>query len=411
MARGRTCRSSLFVASHCVCNRQASGATSAFDVRGSEYFMRIAFLCKRQYMSKDVIADRYARLYEIPFQLARLGHDVRGYCLSYQGHSEGEWMHEAAPGSLIWQSRSLGYLRVPALTAYPLQILAELQRFKPDLVIGASDIPQVVLSAWLAKRLNVPFMADLYDNFEGFGQARLPGMKRMLRRAVRTADLVTTTSEPLREFVAEEYGARGTVIAMPSTIDKSVFKPMDKAASRNALGLPTHGYFIGTAGGLYPDKGVAVIYDAWKRLQSSQPDLHLVLAGPHAPELPPPKGLNVHYLGALPHGQVATLFNALDVGIMSILDTAFGRYCFPQKACEMLACDLPVVAADVGAMSALFAQTPDCLFKAGDSQSLADAVSAQLATPVVAVQEIDDWPALVGKLEPALRVLVGQAQS
>jgi hypothetical protein len=41
--------------------------------------MRIAFLCKRQYMGKDVILDRYARLYEIPYQLARLGHTVRGY--------------------------------------------------------------------------------------------------------------------------------------------------------------------------------------------------------------------------------------------------------------------------------------------------------------------------------------------
>ena len=33
--------------------------------------MRIAYLCKRHYMGKDVVLDRYARLYEIPFQLAR----------------------------------------------------------------------------------------------------------------------------------------------------------------------------------------------------------------------------------------------------------------------------------------------------------------------------------------------------
>jgi hypothetical protein len=36
--------------------------------------MRMAFLCKRHYMGKDVIADRYARLYEIPYQLVKLGH-------------------------------------------------------------------------------------------------------------------------------------------------------------------------------------------------------------------------------------------------------------------------------------------------------------------------------------------------
>lgn len=45
--------------------------------------MRITFLCKRRYMSKDAILDRYAQLYEIPYQLARLGHEVHDYCLGY----------------------------------------------------------------------------------------------------------------------------------------------------------------------------------------------------------------------------------------------------------------------------------------------------------------------------------------
>ncbi len=62
-------------------------------------------------MSKDVILDRYARLYEIPYQLARLGHEVRSYCLSYQQAEEGVWQHDVALGSLHWQSRSLGKLR------------------------------------------------------------------------------------------------------------------------------------------------------------------------------------------------------------------------------------------------------------------------------------------------------------
>ncbi|HEY3520428.1 MAG TPA: glycosyltransferase, partial [Rhodanobacteraceae bacterium] len=137
--------------------------------------MRIAFLCKRRYMSKDVIVDRYARLYEIPFQLAKLGHEVRGYCLSYGVATEGEWEHEAAPGKLHWESRSLGRWKLPTLATYPHYVLRHVRGFRPDMIIGASDIPHVVLGAWVAKRLGVPFAADLYDNFEGFGQARIPG--------------------------------------------------------------------------------------------------------------------------------------------------------------------------------------------------------------------------------------------
>jgi glycosyltransferase involved in cell wall biosynthesis len=369
--------------------------------------VRIAFLCKRRYMSKDVIVDRYARLYEIPFQLAKLGHDVRGCCLGYGNADEGAWEHEAAPGILRWESRSLGRLKLPVLLGYPRHLLRRLREFRPDIVIGASDIPHVALGARLARRLRIPFVADLYDNFEGFGQARIPGFVSALRRAVRDADLVTTTSEPLRDFVIETYKARGKVIAMPSTIDKAAFHPRDRAECRRALALPATAKLIGTAGGLYADKGIGDLYAAWKLLEARDPDLHLVLAGPHEAALPPPQGDRVHWLGPLPHARVAELFCALDVGVMCIRDTPFGRYCFPQKAYEMLACGLPVVAADIGAMSALFAAARQHLYRSGDAGDLADRIERQLETPMASTLPIEDWAQLIGRIEPELRRLAG----
>lgn len=364
--------------------------------------MRIAFLCKRRYMGKDVVLDRYARLYEFPRQLARLGHDVRGYCLDYHGRGGGEWEHEAAPGRLSWESRALDGLRLPALGAYPLRLLRRLRGFAPELLIGASDIPQVALAAWLARRLDIPYAVDLYDNFEGFGQARIPGFKLALRRATRGAGLVTTTSEPLRRLVVDGWRARGTVVAVPSSVDKAVFAPMPRADAREALGLPTEAKLIGTAGGLYRDKGIEPLYAAWPRIAAARPDAHLVLAGPTEAAMPPPAGDRVHYLGQLAHAQVARLFNALDVGIISVLDTPFGRYCFPQKAYEMLACGLPVAAADVGAMRDLFADAPGSLFRHGDAASLAGAVLAQLERPQRVEVPILDWAGLVAGFEPLL---------
>lgn len=369
--------------------------------------MRIAFLCKRRYMNKDVILDRYARLYEIPFQLACLGHDVRAFCLSYSNHAqEGPWLHDAGPGHLEWESTSPGRTYLPALLRYPFKLLRQLREFAPDVMIGASDIPHVVLGHWLAKRLRVPFVADLYDNYEGFGQARIPGMIPALRRAVRDADMVTTTSEPLRELIVHEYRARGTVIAMPSTVDKSVFYPRDRAACRIGLGLPVDARLIGTAGGLYRDKGILALYDAWQSMENTHPDLHLVLAGPHEADTPPPTGPRVHYLGALPHARIAELFGALDVGVICILDTPFGRYCFPQKAYEMLACNLPVVAANVGAMQSLLAHTPHALYPPGDSAALARNIAALLHRPAVPDVLIDDWRTIIAELERRLLALL-----
>ncbi|MEO9115890.1 MAG: glycosyltransferase family 4 protein [Gemmatimonadaceae bacterium] len=369
--------------------------------------MRIAFLCKRRYMGKDVILDRYARLYEIPFQLARLGHDVRGFCLSYQGHDEGIWEHEATPGKLGWESRSLGRLYLPALAGYPWRLLRRLREYAPDVVIGASDIPHVVLAGWLARRLGVPYAADLYDNFEGFGQARLPGMVTALRRAVRAAALVTTTSEPLKELVVDTYRARGEVIAMPSTVDKSVFQTRNRMDCRRALGLPEDARLVGTAGGLHRDKGVDALYAAWPTIAAQYPDAHLVLAGPFDAGFPPPADRHVHYLGQLPHARTAELFNALDVGVIYLRDTPFGRYCFPQKAYEMLACGLPIASARIGVMPHLLASAPTGLYVPDDPADLARAVLDLLGHPEVARVAIDDWAHIVGLMEERLRLIVG----
>lgn len=367
--------------------------------------MRIAFLCKRRYMSKDVIADRYARLYEIPYQLARLGHQVEAYCLDYKPSAPLEHEDDARPGTLHWSSCSVGRDVLPAVLAYPFRILRALRTFAPDIVIGASDIPHVVLGGWLARRLARPYVADLYDNFEGFGQASVPGMVGALRHAVRRSDLVLTTSEPLRELVLKGYGARGEVIAMPSSVDTTVFHPRDKAACRTSLGLPRNARLIGTAGGLTREKGIAALYEAWRQLAPDHPDVHMVLAGPVEPALPVPQGDRVHYLGMLPHSRVAELFCALDVGVMSVLDTAFGRYCFPQKAYEMLACGLPVVAADVGAVASLLASVPQCLFRTNQPKDLARRVLQQLEHPARPSLDIHDWQALISGIEPRFRAL------
>jgi glycosyltransferase involved in cell wall biosynthesis len=367
--------------------------------------MRIAFLCKRKYMGKDVIADRYARLYEIPSQLARLGHDVRGFCLSYQGHEEGQWEHDAATGRLAWESRSLGRLYIAGLIGYPRHLLKRLRNYAPDLLIGASDIPHVALARWLATRLGVPYAVDLYDNFEGFGQARIPGMVPALRRAVRGAALVTTTSELLKELVTDSYGALGEVMAMPSTIDKNMFRPLDRAAGRRALGLPENGYLVGTAGGLLRNRGIGDLYVAWQLVAQEHPDAHLVLAGPIDNRLPPPSGPRVNYLGKWPHSRTAELFGALDVGVIYLRDTPFGRYCFPQKAYEMLACGLPLAATRIGVMPKLLESAPKGLYCAGDAADLARAIGAQLNSPEFAVVAIDDWAHIVGVMEQRLHTI------
>lgn len=373
--------------------------------------MKIAFLCKRRYTGSDVISDRFGRLYEIPLQLARIGHDVRGYCLDYHQPGSGCWQHHgASPGSLWWESRSLGSMRVPGMLAYPFRLRQRLRSFEPDLLLGASDMAHVVLTSWLSRRMGIPYAIDLYDNFESFDFARLPGLVAAFRRAVRSAGFVSVVSDPLRHKVETEYGARFHVTVAPNAIDNGIFRPLDRHAARRALGLPADAQLVGTAGGLHKAKGLDVLYAAWEQSWRERPNLHLVLAGPGADRYPPPRHERVHYLGRLLQSQVATLFNALDVGVVTLRDDEFGRYCFPQKLHEMLACGLPVVAADVGVMSSLLKAAPQLLFRNGDAAGLAAVVLKQLANPLRPPVSTPDWKQVAAVLEPQLRSLVLDAQ-
>jgi glycosyltransferase involved in cell wall biosynthesis len=367
--------------------------------------MRIVFLCKQRYTGRDVIHDCYGRLYEFPRQLAESGHDVHVHCFNYHGQGSGQCVHEVRSGSLNLYSHGFGRFPPVSLFAYPIYLLRQFRKIRPDLLIGASDIPHVVLTSWLAHKLKCSYAIDLYDNFESFGQARIPCFVYALRKAVRGADLVTVVSAPLKQKVEKEYFPSAPVIVVPNAIDKNIFKPGDKLLARKRLGLPADATLIGTAGGLYRTKGIAPLYKAWTQIERNCPNVHLVLAGPIDNALAPPQGERVHYLGHLPYPQVAELFSALDLGIVTVLDSAFGRYCFPQKAYEMLACQLPVIASDVGVMSALFKKFPQALYPAENVEALAQAAIRQLHRPVRPELDILNWWQLVGGIELELRKL------
>lgn len=368
--------------------------------------MRIAFLCKRHYTGKDVITDRFGRLYEIPHQLALLGHEVKAWCLDYHGDKDEQLQHDLEFGYLAWSSAALKGMRLLRLPAYLSKLKRGIETFKPDIIIGASDIPHVFIAAYLAKKLNIPCVIDLYDNFDSFGQARIPCFRTLLKYAIRQAHLVITVSQPLKEKVQQDYNPICPVYVMTNGINKNLFSIGSKHTARKRLGLPLDVKLIGTAGGLSRMKGVDTIYAAWSGLEQKYPDLHLILAGSVEATLPIPNSNRVHYLGVLSERDVVTLFQALDTGIISLQDSAFGRYCFPQKMNEMLACGLAIVATDVGVMSELLHQFPQLLYKANDSVQLTKTLEYQLTQDILPELSILDWQELITSIEPVLKKLI-----
>jgi len=359
--------------------------------------MRILYLCKRQYMGHDVIADRYARLYEQPFQLAELGHSVLGICLSYRNCAEKNERHDSHQGSMQWIGLSAGKSRLN-IPFYPIKILTLARDFKPDIIVSSSDCLHVILGGWLAKKLSVPFAADLYDDYETFGLAKIPFIKTLYRKALNRAKIISCVSEALSIYIQKNYAKTSTVLALPSTINQKIFYPRSKDKSRNLFNLPLDVPLVGTAGGLSKEKGIETVYHAFLDIINLRPDIHFVLAGPIDTKYPPPKHERIHYLGMLSHEMVANLFCSLDVGIVYLRDTQYGQLSFPQKAYEMAACKIPMVVTKVGDMATLFSETRNELYAADEAIALRQAILRQVEHPNVADINIDSWVEQAKKL-------------
>jgi teichuronic acid biosynthesis glycosyltransferase TuaC len=90
-------------------------------------------------------------------------------------------------------------------------------------------------------------------------------------------------------------------------------------------------------------------------------------------------------------------------------DSEFGRYCFPQKFHESVACGVPVVAAAVGALKGLLASHPRGLYTPDDPASLAQALESQLGDPACAALGAPTWRDAAGRLEELLIAARGTA--
>ena len=360
--------------------------------------MRILVLSKRQYTNLDLIDDRFGRLRELPLALAATGQEVRGICLSYRPRDEGRRPDIRGDARVEWQAFNLRRLLPWGSKTYRTTIKEIGRDFRPDLVWACSDIFHAALAVPVARSLEAALVIDLYDNFESFPAARLPGLRPVFRHALRRADGITCVSRPLAEYVRHASACRCPMAVIENAVPAGMFRPLDKADCRRRLGLPEKGLLIGTAGAISRSRGIDALFAAFERLAGRKADVHLALAGTRDKDLRIPASPRIHYLGMLPPATIPAFLSALDISVICNRASSFGRYCFPQKFYESVACGLPVVAAKTGVLADLLKDYPDILFEPENGESLLRALNRQIETPLIPPIDSPTWSQRAGQL-------------
>jgi teichuronic acid biosynthesis glycosyltransferase TuaC len=371
--------------------------------------MKILVLTKRQYMGKDLLDDRFGRFRELPLELARMGHQVRGVCLSYRPRMEGPVIDRVPTDAaqVTWHSVNLGHRFLPSLPRYFRQVQQLIESFQPDVIWTGSDALHAIFGYRLAREVPCKLVVDLYDNFEAFAATKLPGVLSMFRTAVKSADGITVFSQRLADYIIPTYPVSNAHAIILNGVRKDLFFRRDQRNCRRDLRLPLNTNIIGVAGALHWSRSIDDLFSAFEILAGENPDLHLALAGPRDKKQFIPIGPRIHDFRELPHEQIPMFVNALDLAVICYRQSPQGEYSFPQKAYEIIACGVPMVAAAVGTMKELLRNHPECLYEPGNPQDLARVIRLQLERKTNLQIPVPSWSDSAAQLNRFLQGTVG----
>lgn len=145
-----------------------------------------------------------------------------------------------------------------------------------ELVLFGHALPLGALGPGLAAA-GVPY-ATLTHGAEAW-MARVPGIDRLLRRALSRAEVVFAVSRYTERFVRRALAPRARTVILPPGVDVERFHPaVDGAVVRKALGLEDRPVVVSVSR-LVPRKGQDALIRAWPRVQTQVPGAALVVVG------------------------------------------------------------------------------------------------------------------------------------
>jgi L-malate glycosyltransferase len=253
------------------------------------------------------------------------------------------WPHTVAPAWNTGKLTSFAY--------NPLSLYRALRANRPQLVqIDEEPVSFAILEVLLLKRwLRYRVVFFTWENHE----PRYRFISHVMRwLALQMADgaIAGNTEAMLR---LKQAGFRGALAVIPQLgVDTAQFSPQPVQDMRRTLGLK--GFTVGYVGRLVPEKGLLGLLEALCRVQGDWSWL-IVGSGPlEATLMQRARELGVAeriaWAGVVSHAEVPHYLNAMDALVLPSLTTAQWKEQFGHVLIEGMACGVPVIGSDSGAI-------------------------------------------------------------
>ncbi len=308
-----------------------------------------------------------------------------------EGEGHEAWVFAPSMPAAVPAPRVIRYRSLPAAT-YPdfslaipvsLRIARFVRTLAPDVFHAHHPFLLGPAARRLSRRAGRPLVFTYHTRYEKY--AHYVPLRRELvevaalglsTRFAARADAVIAPSAVIRD----ELRARGVstpITVVPTGVDLTCFRPVDRGAARHALGVAGDETVALYVGRLDREKSVDRVLAAFERIAGTVPRCRLLVVGQgtqarvlarRAASLP--VGNRIAFLGVRPHASLAALYGAADVFLFASETETQGLV-----LAEAAACGLPSVAV----------QAPGCdeVVRDGETGLLTKAEPAALADAAI----------------------------
>src|SRR3989338_2107517 len=223
--------------------------------------MKILILMKRFGANKDMVGKDFGRQIWLFENLAKK-HQIDFLCPDYTKKE-----------SKTVKRKGIRYFIAPvsflSLFSFIIKAKKLAKNENYDMIVATSDPLLGILGNRLSKKLNVPLIYDLQDNFEAYSSCKIPFVRKLHRKAVEDADIVMTVSEELKNYISS--GRKKPAYVIWNGIEPNLFKPIDREKARKKLKLPLKSKIIAYIGHLEKLKGADMLLESFEKVKKEFP--------------------------------------------------------------------------------------------------------------------------------------------
>lgn len=260
-----------------------------------------------------------------------------------------------------------------------------LRQFYPD-IIHAEEEPDslAALQIGIARKLFAPKAKLILNTWQNIDRPKTRSVKFVLGSTLKMADAVLCANQEA-VMLLNQQGYSGKMAVIPAVgVDMRVFFPQK---AEKAPPSDTQRFVIGYVGRLVKDKGLFELLAAFNQI--CRPSLWLQLIGDGndrqvlqsvAQKLP--CSTQIEFLPPASPADIADKMRKLDALVLPSKTTAVWKEQFGRVLTEAMACGVPVIGSDSGAIPEVIGET-GLIFPEGDINELAHCLDKLSRSPLL----------------------------